>query len=243
MMDHLTTTLHQLCELIALDNVDSPSDGAEVMARPAVRDLVIDAAGEVGVLRYRIRLKSAAAEPSAEAVSPLALAVDLHFIRRGRERELWILTGEVQICPDGLAVVANARATFAARVGDDEIRQKIGDGVFAWMEFNFLLLHAPAAIRSWRQPATAEQKKLVRADNRGGAKKIYVRMFRLPDREEAWEELRPARPQAERTRHCDAWGVRGHWREYKSGRRVYIAPYAKGARRADYAGREYELIK
>ena len=76
-MDHLTTTLHQLCELIALDNVDSSSDGAEVMARPAVRDMVIDAAGEVGVLRYRIRLKSSASEPSAEAVSPLALAVDL----------------------------------------------------------------------------------------------------------------------------------------------------------------------
>ena len=242
-MDHLTTTLHQFCELLALDNVDSPSDGAEIMTHPAVRDLVIDVEGPVGVLRYRIQLKQAASEPSAEAVSPLALAVDLRFIRRGRERELWILTGEVQICPDGLAVVANARATFAARVGDDEIRQKISDGVFAWMEFNFLLLHKPVAIRSWRQPATAEQKKLARTDHHGGAKKIYVRMFRLPDRPETWEELRPARPQAERTRHCDAWGVRGHWREYKSGRRVYIAPYAKGARRADYAGREYELIK
>lgn len=85
-MDHLTTTLHQLCELIALDNVDSPSDGAEVMAHPAVRDMVIDATGEVGVLRYRIRLKPSASEPSAEAVSPLALAVDLRFIRRGRPR-------------------------------------------------------------------------------------------------------------------------------------------------------------
>lgn len=240
-MDHLTTTLHQLCELLALENVGSPGEAVEVMAHPAVRDMVIDAAGEVGVLRYRIRLKSAASEPSAEAVSPLALAVDLHLIRRGRE--VWLLAGEAQVCPDGLAVVANTQAAFAARVGDDAIRQKISDGVFAWMEFNFLLLHKPAAIRSWRQPATAEQKKLVRADNRSGAKKIYVRMFRLPDRDEAWEELRPARPQAERTRHCDAWGVRGHWREYKSGRRVYIAPYAKGARRADYAGREYELIK
>lgn len=240
MMDHLTTTLHQLCELIALDNVNSPSDGAEVMAHPAVRDMVIDAGGPVGVLRYRIRLKPSASEPSDKAIIPQALAVDLHFIRRGKT--LWLQTGECQTCSDGLAVAANARATFAARVGDDEIRQKISDGVFAWMEFNFLL-HKPAAIRSWRQPATAEQRKLARADHHSGAKKIYVRMFRLPDREEAWEELRPARPQAERTRHCDAWGVRGHWREYKSGRRVYIAPYAKGARRADYAGREYELIK
>lgn len=240
-MDHLTTTLHQLCELLALDNVDSPSDGAEIMSHPAVRDLVIDVAGEVGVLRYRIQLKQAASEPSDKAIIPQALAVDLHFIRRGKT--LWLQTGECQTCFDGLSVECKAPTPFAAKVGDDEIRRKTCEGAFAWMEFNFLLLHKPAAIRSWRQPATAEQKKLVRADNRGGAKKIYVRMFRLPDRPEAWEGLRPARPQAERTRHCDAWGVRGHWREYKSGRRVYIAPYAKGVRRADYAGREYELIK
>lgn len=240
-MDHLTTTLHQLCELLALENVGSPSEAVEIMTHPAVRDLVIDFAGAAGVMRYRIRLKSAASEPSAEAVSPLALAVDLHLTRRGKT--LWLLTGEAQVHPGGLVATGAAPSSLAARVGDEEIGQKICDGAYAWMEFNFLLLHTPAAIRSWRQPATAEQKKLVRADNHGGAKKIYVRMFRLPDRPEAWEELRPARPTAERTRHCDAWGVRGHWREYKSGRRVYIAPYAKGARRADYAGREYELIK
>jgi len=240
-MDHLTTTLHQLCELLALENVGSPGEAVEIMSHPAVRDLVIDFTGAAGVMRYRIRLKSAASEPSAEAVSPLALAVDLHLIRRGRE--VWLLAGEAQVHPNGLSATGAAPSSLAARVGDEEIGQKICDGAYAWMEFNFLLLHKPAAIRSWRQPATAEQKKMVRADNRSGAKKIYVRMFRLPDREEAWEELRPARPQAERTRHCDAWGVRGHWREYKSGRRVYIAPYAKGARRADYAGREYELIK
>ena len=241
MMDHLTTTLHQLCELLVLENVGSHGEAVEVMAHPAVRDMVIDAAGAVGVMRYRIRLKQAASEPSDKAVSPMALAVDLHLIRRGRE--VWLLTGEAQVCPNGLVATGAAPSSLAARVGDEEIGQKICDGAYAWLEFNFLLLHAPAAVRSWRQPATAEQKKLVRADNRGGAKKIYVRMFRLPDRDEAWEELRPARSQAERTRHCDAWGVRGHWREYKSGRRVYIAPYAKGARRADYAGREYELIK
>lgn len=240
-MDHLTTTTHQFCELLALENVGSPGEAVEVMAHPAVRDLVIDFAGAVGTMRYRIRLKPSASEPSAEAVSPLTLAVDLHLTRRGKT--LWLLAGEAQVCPNGISASGAAPSSLAARVGDREIGQKICDGACAWLEFNFLLLHTPAAIRSWRQPATAAQKKLVRADNRGGAKKIYVRMFRLPDREEAWEELRPARPQAERTRHCDAWGVRGHWREYKSGRRVYIAPYAKGARRADYAGREYELIK
>lgn len=92
MMDHLTTTLHQLCELIALGNVDSPSDGAEIMSHPAVRDLVIDVAVERGVLRYRIRLKQAASEPSDKALIPQALVVDLHFIRRGKG--VWLQTGD-----------------------------------------------------------------------------------------------------------------------------------------------------
>ena len=241
MMDHLTTTTSQFCELLNLENVAAPGEAVEVMAHPAVRDLVIDVAGAVGIMRYRIRLKSGASDPAAEAVSPLTLAVDQHIIRRGKE--VWILSGEAQICHEGFVVAGTAPSPLAARIGDEVIGQKICDGANAWLEFNFLLLHAPTAIRSWRQPATAEQRKIARADNHGGAKKIYVRMFRLPDRPETWEELRPARSQAERTRHCDAWGVRGHWREYKSGKRVYIAPYAKGARRADYAGREYELIK
>ena len=29
-------------------------------------------------------------------------------------------------------------------------------------------------------------------------------------------------------RHCEAWGVRGHYRHYKSGKMVYIQPHTKG---------------
>jgi len=32
-------------------------------------------------------------------------------------------------------------------------------------------------------------------------------------------------------RHCEAWGVRGHYRHYKSGKVVYIQPYTKGSGR------------
>lgn len=30
------------------------------------------------------------------------------------------------------------------------------------------------------------------------------------------------------TRHCEAWGVRGHYRHYKNGKVVFIKPYTKG---------------
>lgn len=32
-------------------------------------------------------------------------------------------------------------------------------------------------------------------------------------------------------RHCEAWGVRGHWRHYKSGKVVFIKPHTKGSGR------------
>ncbi|MBQ8054894.1 MAG: hypothetical protein IJ198_14000 [Lachnospiraceae bacterium] len=43
------------------------------------------------------------------------------------------------------------------------------------------------------------------------------------------------------TWHCPAWGVRGHYRHYKTGRVSYIKPYVKGKNKDAYAGREYTL--
>jgi len=43
-------------------------------------------------------------------------------------------------------------------------------------------------------------------------------------------EMRPPSTPAGPPRYitCERWGVRGHWRTYRSGRRVWIAPYEKG---------------
>ncbi len=45
---------------------------------------------------------------------------------------------------------------------------------------------------------------------------------------------------------CPCWGVIGHWRTYKSGRKVWINPYRKGRERnnpAVYSPKEYQLIE
>ncbi len=41
---------------------------------------------------------------------------------------------------------------------------------------------------------------------------------------------------------CLAWGVRGHYRHYKNGKTIYIAPFVKGKEREKYAGKEYVLL-
>lgn len=38
----------------------------------------------------------------------------------------------------------------------------------------------------------------------------------------------PSNVHREFTRHCEAWNVRGHYRQYKSGKTIFIHPYTKG---------------
>lgn len=42
------------------------------------------------------------------------------------------------------------------------------------------------------------------------------------------ESFKKSEVPKEIVRHCEAWGVRGHYRHYKNGNVVYIAPYIKG---------------
>lgn len=49
---------------------------------------------------------------------------------------------------------------------------------------------------------------------------------------------------AHREMTCPCWGVIGHWRNYKSGKRVWISPYRKGKRRHDpaaFSSKEYKM--
>lgn len=55
-----------------------------------------------------------------------------------------------------------------------------------------------------------------------------------------------AAPRGSHNITCPCWGVAGHWRNYKSGKRVWIEPYRKGRERrnpAAYKPKEYELPK
>lgn len=49
---------------------------------------------------------------------------------------------------------------------------------------------------------------------------------------------------AHRTITCPCWGVAGHWRKYKSGKKVWINPYRKGKQRSNpaaYKPKVYQL--
>ena len=51
---------------------------------------------------------------------------------------------------------------------------------------------------------------------------------------------------AHREMTCPCWGVIGHWRRYKSGKKVWIEPYRKGKKRNDpkaYSPKEYRRME
>lgn len=45
----------------------------------------------------------------------------------------------------------------------------------------------------------------------------------------------------EYNRHVESWTQRGHWREYKSGKRIWIKPQLKGVKNGTIATKKYKL--
>ena len=92
---------------------------------------------------------------------------------------------------------------------------------------------------------TVQGRPAVRHEGRGkgrkkeGLRKVKaVRVIRL-SKEEMTKYCAESRKM-----NCPSWGVIGHWRNYKSGRRVWIHPYRKGRERnnpGQYAAKEYEI--
>ena len=70
--------------------------------------------------------------------------------------------------------------------------------------------------------------------NRRGA----VRMFKTYTLKKAWKTAVKKR---NHEIHCLAWGVKGHFRHYKSGKVIFISPYIKGKEKDKYQGKDYIL--
>lgn len=67
------------------------------------------------------------------------------------------------------------------------------------------------------------------------------RIFSLTQEPEVYPEATSIRKMG-----CPCWGVIGHWRTYKTGKVVWIAPYEKGKHRGNhllYQSKEYQLMK
>lgn len=66
-----------------------------------------------------------------------------------------------------------------------------------------------------------------------------IRLFKSYTLKKGWK-TKANRKKAEI--HCLAWGVRGHFRHYRSGKVIFVNSYIKGKEREKYAGKDYLLL-
>lgn len=105
-----------------------------------------------------------------------------------------------------------------------------------YIAIQYLMRERPHAIvqRSRRvidSPAPRRKK----SKNHKPRKVHYVRTLYLGD------DLHGLKPQGHHASPSGSFGVSGHWRHYKNGKRVWVRPYIKGASNNDaYIPKEYE---
>ena len=91
-----------------------------------------------------------------------------------------------------------------------------------------------------------EQRESIGGERKPGKTKRKVKTYRVITVDPVEFKKLPATKKEHRTFACPCWGVMGHTRRYKSGKEVWIRPYAKGQDRgnpASYTAKEYEIVR
>jgi len=116
---------------------------------------------------------------------------------------------------------------------------------FLWRGIQLRLLNRPELVRErhTRIPKADMDSAKKEAPKTARVVKV-VREITLLSENIKPEETTSYEPK--RTIDLDCWGVTGHWRVYKTGKRVWIAPYRKGKERhnnSTYSAKEYQIVQ
>jgi len=147
----------------------------------------------------------------------------------------------VGINSSGMIRESTRRFEYGEYLSDECINTAVSRCFFGFIAIQNLLLHHRQCFRESIETTTkhmlCKKGKGVKS-KRPGKVKVY-KLNNISD-----EIIEKAGCSSEKyTRYCDAWGVRGHYRHYASGKTAYVKPYVKGRCRDKYTGREYVLFK
>lgn len=262
--------IHHFNRLVALCNVASPEEMADIIHRPAADDVLFEIPyrdDKYGGREFKLYLRVRIIQPTGMIEIPdadkgstrltdrdveITAKVAGHY--KGVDSLTLIYCAYVAPYSDGIAVRMGANKEFTKSQyydHDSEITQA-GRIMVAFLELNWLIMNQPQSVRQGRTPADKTVLKATDTKPAKGGRKIYLRMLTLPHSEsDEWNKLRNTRTPEDsgesvsRSITCPLWQVRGHMRHYKNGRTVYIAPYRKGRDRDSTVrcpDREYVLI-
>ncbi len=106
-----------------------------------------------------------------------------------------------------------------------------------------LILSTLEYINSPRQEVVVTEKREVKKSKKGKKNKrnrgktyIYKKVYKILD-------VKPNEEKRKYTRIAESWRVRGHWRKYKSGKKVWINGYSKGKGRDTQDKKEYRITR
>ena len=115
---------------------------------------------------------------------------------------------------------------------------------FLWRGIQSRLENRPELIRQRHVRATKEGIAFAKSNASG--KTRIVKTYKVITIESDLKALPAAQAPSHKKISCPAWGVMGHWRQCKSGKRTWIKPYFKGLERNSprrYSSKEYVLPK
>lgn len=127
---------------------------------------------------------------------------------------------------------------------DEEVKKRF-DEVFPFINDAFWIIQGAFELYD-NDVFYVEEKKVVRKKQsakkrlKDKTKKSVVRLYKCYTLSKSWNGEQKAG--IERKITCPCWGVRGHYRHYKSGKVIFVNAYQKGRNRGQYQGKEYKFF-
>ena len=145
--------------------------------------------------------------------------------------------------------VQQSKPIFVFNFGIIEPKIEVEYNDFATDEDSFagnltnLILSTLDYINKPKEEVVITEKREVKKSKKGKKNKrnrgktyIYKKVYKILD-------VKPNEEKRKYTRIAESWRVRGHWRKYKSGKKVWINGYSKGKGRDTQDKKEYRITR
>lgn len=224
--------------------------GSDLMLSPSLRVFVLtikDSAGRgENTIIFKKSILSKSTSRKADMLITTTPLIDAYFLLGpGRDADVVVNMGAQQMeIENGRRLNCSYQQAVWTRdpqiLEDDYFQEYARYMKFAYMLVQKALYDRPTVFNK------VSSRRASRPAHKSGPYKRKkravkaVRVLRVNDEEFA------SYVKTQRVIACPCWGVIGHWRTYKSGKKVWVEPYRKGRERnnpAAYSPKEYQLTK
>ena len=230
------------------------SDWLQLLEKPALLNFVLSTKGTIGITKILFKKSVLPCEKNFHNVrenlrEKTIPCIDAYVSFNGKSQHDVVLSFGITMFDDGTKIfpsIAHAVMWVWRKEERANFYVHHPHAQASWDRVKFSFLAVQKAIQD--RPTIFTERKITRPiENIGSSKKRkknkkrkvrVIRIMRL-NSDELTEYVK-----THRKIECPCWGVMGHWRSYKSGKKVWIAPYRKGRERSNpdvYSPKEYQL--